>query len=208
MNYSINVEKCYEPDVLVCGMGPAGLTAAIAAARTGAKVMGIEKCGYSGGNITNGMVNTCCGIADQLTGEMAVGGITLEICTKTDAVELPLKDNKLFTAVGPYEHIYNSEGIPVYFDIELFKYLTQKYIEKKIDIETRNNFGFTALHLTAVLNNFKAAKLLIEKGADIEARDIIHLTESNLSIDDDYFVYSAQHKVDNNGYITSLELRG
>jgi len=135
MNYSINVEKCYEPDVLVCGMGPAGLTAAIAAARTGAKVMGIEKCGYSGGNITNGMVNTCCGIADQLTGELAVGGITLEICTKTDAVELPLKDNKLFTAVGPYEHIYNSEGIPVYFDIELFKYIADRMIlEHNIDI--------------------------------------------------------------------------
>ena len=135
MNYSINVEKCYEPDVLVCGMGPAGLIAAIAAARTGAKVMGIEKCGYSGGNITNGIVNGCCGIADQLTGELVVGGITLEICAKTDTVELPLKDNKLFTAIEPHKHQSNSESVPLFFDVELFKYIADRMIlENNIDI--------------------------------------------------------------------------
>ena len=135
MNYSINVEKCYEPDVLVCGMGPAGLIAAIAAARTGAKVMGIEKCGYSGGNITNGIVNGCCGIADQLTGELVVGGITLEICAKTDTVELPLKDNKLFTPIEPHKHQSSSESVPARFDVELFKYIADRMIlENNIDI--------------------------------------------------------------------------
>jgi len=47
----------------------------------------------------------------------------------------------------------------------------------------------------------------IEGDPNIEARDIIHLTESNLSIDDDYFVYGLQHRLDASGFVTSLELR-
>ena len=35
-----------ETEILVAGAGPAGIGAAIAAARCGAKVMLVEKCGY------------------------------------------------------------------------------------------------------------------------------------------------------------------
>lgn len=46
-----------ETEVLVAGGGPAGVGAAIAAARCGAKVMLIEKCGYLGGVATAGMMS-------------------------------------------------------------------------------------------------------------------------------------------------------
>ena len=46
-----------ETDVLVAGAGPAGIGAAIAAARCGAKVMLIEKCGSPGGIATEGMMS-------------------------------------------------------------------------------------------------------------------------------------------------------
>merc|ERR1719409_2567391 len=39
-------------DVLVCGGGPAGLSAALAAARTGADVILVERYGFFGGTIT------------------------------------------------------------------------------------------------------------------------------------------------------------
>ncbi len=39
----------YEPDVLVVGGGPAGIGAALGAARTGAKTLLIESCGFFGG---------------------------------------------------------------------------------------------------------------------------------------------------------------
>ena len=49
-------EKCVdvraEADVLVVGGGPAGIGAAVAAARQGCRVMLLEKRGFLGGNIT------------------------------------------------------------------------------------------------------------------------------------------------------------
>lgn len=51
----------YEADVAVLGAGIAGVTAAIAAARTGAKVILIEKFAVTGGNATVGGVKGFCG---------------------------------------------------------------------------------------------------------------------------------------------------
>ncbi len=50
-----------ETDVLVCGAGPAGFAAAIAAARGGVKTMLIERYGYPGGMLTGGYVNPIYG---------------------------------------------------------------------------------------------------------------------------------------------------
>ena len=44
-------------DVIVCGGGPAGVGAAVAAARAGAKTLLIEQYGYLGGMWTAGLVN-------------------------------------------------------------------------------------------------------------------------------------------------------
>jgi ribulose 1,5-bisphosphate synthetase/thiazole synthase len=46
-------------DVIVAGGGPAGLGAAVSAARTGASVLLLEKRGFLGGNITAAFVETC-----------------------------------------------------------------------------------------------------------------------------------------------------
>ncbi|MFA5246181.1 MAG: FAD-dependent oxidoreductase [Pedobacter sp.] len=51
-------EEC---DVLVCGGGPSGFTAAIAAARNGAKVILIERYGFPGGMMTAGFVQPIYG---------------------------------------------------------------------------------------------------------------------------------------------------
>ena len=48
-----------EVDVLVVGGGPAGIGAAVAAARQGSQVMLLEKRGFLGGNITGCYVETC-----------------------------------------------------------------------------------------------------------------------------------------------------
>lgn len=50
-----------EPDLLVCGGGPAGFVAAIAAVRNGARVALLERYGFLGGMTSAGMVNPIYG---------------------------------------------------------------------------------------------------------------------------------------------------
>ncbi|MEJ6949465.1 FAD-dependent oxidoreductase [Natronospora cellulosivora (SeqCode)] len=57
MNREIPIKKKF--DLIVCGGGPAGIGAAIAAARQGIKVALIENNGFLGGNITASYVETC-----------------------------------------------------------------------------------------------------------------------------------------------------
>ncbi len=62
MKYTIKektVEVRQEVDILVVGGGPAGIGAATSAARSGKKVMLLEKRGFLGGNITGAYVETC-----------------------------------------------------------------------------------------------------------------------------------------------------
>jgi glycine/D-amino acid oxidase-like deaminating enzyme len=57
-----DAEVIADVDVCVCGGGPAGLGAALAAARLGASVCLVERNGYLGGNFTAASVGTICGL--------------------------------------------------------------------------------------------------------------------------------------------------
>ncbi|PYN93310.1 MAG: FAD-dependent oxidoreductase [Candidatus Rokuibacteriota bacterium] len=73
-----------ETDVLVVGGGPAGQSAAIAAARAGAEVMLLERFGYLGGLASGGMVL----LLDDMCGEqeVSVGGLALEIIDRLERI--------------------------------------------------------------------------------------------------------------------------
>jgi hypothetical protein len=59
---SYNVPVRYEPDVCIIGAGPAGVAAAIAAARIKLSVLLIEKYGFCGGATVAGLSGTICGL--------------------------------------------------------------------------------------------------------------------------------------------------
>lgn len=61
----LEVRGCY--DVLVAGSGPAGICAAVAAAREGARVALIERYGVVGGNLTTGYVGPILGMVGKGT---------------------------------------------------------------------------------------------------------------------------------------------
>ena len=54
-------------DVIVAGAGPAGLCAAVAAARQGARVALVERYGVVGGNLTAGYVGPILGMVGKGT---------------------------------------------------------------------------------------------------------------------------------------------
>lgn len=72
MKYENDIEETLSCDILVAGSGPAGIAAAIEAARHGFETVMIEKNGYVGGAITSNMVTT-------LMGDVAQGTIGDEI---------------------------------------------------------------------------------------------------------------------------------
>jgi len=71
---------CTECDVLTVGGGAAGIAAAVAAARSGASVVLLEKYGFFGGLATAGMVGTICGlyVRDPAKARYAAGGFARE----------------------------------------------------------------------------------------------------------------------------------
>ncbi|GGG97271.1 hypothetical protein GCM10007415_35730 [Parapedobacter pyrenivorans] len=66
------------PDVLVVGAGPAGIGAAISAARNGARVLLVERYGFLGGNLTIAMVNPMFTFHD-IKGRQVIRGIAGEL---------------------------------------------------------------------------------------------------------------------------------
>lgn len=69
-------------DVLVAGGGPAGVTAAIAAARDGAQTLLIEQFGFLGGMATAGLVSTWAPLTDGQ--KRVIGGLAWSIIEQTE----------------------------------------------------------------------------------------------------------------------------
>ena len=99
----------HSSDVVVLGGGPAGVSAAISAAKIGVSVTLIERYGYLGGQATGGLVIVLCGLTDGKN--PVIKGLCQEIIDQ-------LKAQKAAKWLGP----------DVVFDPETLKYRLDCYI--------------------------------------------------------------------------------
>ena len=86
LTYSKQIPIVATPDVLVCGAGLAGIGAAVAAARGGAKTMVVERNGFAGGFFTAIIGSAFDGFVDERTGTPAVGGIVFEMLERMQVI--------------------------------------------------------------------------------------------------------------------------
>ncbi|NDA47390.1 MAG: FAD-dependent oxidoreductase, partial [Alphaproteobacteria bacterium] len=111
-----NLKIAREVDVLIVGGGTSGCSAAIAAARRGARVMLVDRYGFLGGTATAAMVGCFCGVytcSPDSTHQLLVGGIPLEIMQRLIAEGTGYK----------YRHRFQ-------VDHEAFKILLEQMLEK------------------------------------------------------------------------------
>ena len=110
--------------VVVSGGGCAGLTAAIAAARTGAKVLLIEKAAFSGGVITNVGLSYFDGMADATTDRIILGGLPLEFLHRMEICGMGATH---LDEVDPARAVYKAGAITIR-NTEEFKVLADRMI--------------------------------------------------------------------------------
>lgn len=123
-----------EADVVIIGGGPAGLAAAIAAARNGARTVLIERFGYLGGTATASLMACINGFRNQVPPDetQTVRGIAEEIILQLKDMDglgkSPYPQRQFPTTPGQLEYSYA-------IDTEKFKYITLKLcVEAGVDL--------------------------------------------------------------------------
>jgi hypothetical protein len=149
-------------DVLVVGGGPAGIGAAVSAARTGSRVLLLEKRGCLGGNITACYVETCNWFLHNTIFEAHTLGLYREIA---DSYRSEYGSSHDIRENAP--HRFSSEYLKIFLDElmakERLKVLFHSFVN---DVIVENN------HIKAVIIQTKngpmaiAAKVVIDSTGD------------------------------------------
>ena len=161
-NHDANHGQTLETDVLVVGGGTAGVGAAVAAARTGAETLLIERYGFLGG-VAN--VGLCLHTFHSSKGERVVAGLPWEMITRM---------REMGGSTGPVfiENAHMQTTTPI--DVEVMKYVTQELI-----LEAGGTIQYHTNPLEVLVENGRVAGVVVtSKGGrqEIRARRVIDAT--------------------------------
>jgi hypothetical protein len=126
--YSQSVPVTAEAEVVVVGGGPAGIAAAIAAARMGARTLLVEQYGFLGGMATAGLVGPFMTSYDIRGEKPIIEGVFREVVDRLVALGAAIDPAAVdgFSAYGGY-HAYGHEHVTP-FDPEGLKYVAQEMV--------------------------------------------------------------------------------
>ncbi len=150
-----DIKVCREADVLVVGGGPAGIGAAVAAARNGADTVLIERYNHLGGMLTGGLVILIPHMSAG-TAEQEIAGICQEIVDRADALggvrrpekkHLGSSDGKLIEKLRRYTDfvVGNRVRMSVMVDPELTKCVLNDMVEEAGVKLYLHSWGATAI---------------------------------------------------------------
>lgn len=172
-------------EVLIVGGGIAGVSAAIAARRTGAKVLLIEKSALLGGLATNGLINwyepLCDGYGEQLIYGLAEELLLLSICYGDDTLPQIWQDRSNSfdkSLVHPAKHHsiggrYGTFFSPTLFQLALDESLQNEGVELRLDISgvlpvMENNRCLGVITESKNGREFYPANVIIDATGDAE----------------------------------------
>jgi hypothetical protein len=162
--YTRAVPVVREVEAIVVGGGPAGIAAAIASARNGAKTILVEQYGYLGGMATAGLVGpfmTSYGIDGK---EPIIEGIFRELVDRMVALGGAIDPAGVdgFSAYGGYHHYGHEHVTP--FDPEALKYVAQEMcLQAGVELKLHRFF------LDALLEDKRITGLIVAGKSGLEA---------------------------------------
>lgn len=178
MTYTIKnstVPLCEDYDVIVCGGGPSGCTAAAAAAREGAKTLLIESSGMLGGMGTKGMVNTWTPVSDKV--RIIYGGMAEGIFRKLKSFMPHVPEEKWNWLPIDYERlkvIYDDLVLNSGADLLLHTFVAQVEMKDERNIDTiivSNKAGLTAYRAKVYIDCTGDADLYAWAGQEYDFGD-------------------------------------
>ncbi len=164
INYNKPVEVTGRYDVIVAGAGPAGICAAVAAARNGVKVALIERYGVVGGNLTTGYVGPVLGMVGKGTMRDEIVEI-LEI-PENDMIGVTGKAHDFEKAKLTLSEFVNHPNIDVYLQSSVYDVVKEG--DKVTGVILATNEGRLALLAPVTIDCTGDAVVSTLAGAHIE----------------------------------------
>lgn len=135
VTYARHVPVTRRPDVLVIGGGPAGIAAAIAAARSGARTLLVERYGFLGGNATASLVGPFMTAFSADGSVQVVRGVFEELVRRMEAMGGAIHPARVPAGVAQSSYVLHGHAGVTPFDPETMKLVsTELCLEAGVEL--------------------------------------------------------------------------